>query len=227
MNSEVLETSKNECYVIGDDAKVRRLTKVNNDDVFRNFLQVENEIEEKKKERNVVEKKYNKAKGHYFLVWGIAIALVFLLKAGFSVIGYFGHDILLNVTLTELKDILVALSLFSVSMAFAYTVATPIGNFFLKRSLKKYYNKLSDDIYNLNTRLASLKYNNDVKEEVLSNDTISDETINKFNEIYKEDPKTMKIVEENNYRVLRQFQRECQSYTTDEEEKGFTYSLRR
>jgi hypothetical protein len=37
----------------------------------------------------------------------------------------------------------------------------------------------------------------------------------------------MKIVEENNYRILRQFQRECQNNIEDEEEKGFTYSLRR
>ena len=227
MNSEVLETSKNECYVIGDDAKVRRLTKLNNNDIFKDFLQVENEIEEKKNERNLVDKKYKEAKGHYFLVWGLAIALIFLLKVGFTVIGYFGHDILLNVTLTELNNVWAILSLFSVSMAFAYTVATPIGNFVLKRKLKKYYNILSDEIYNLNTRLASLKYNNDVKEEVLSNDTISDESINKFNEIYKEDPKTLKVVEENNYRILREFQNEYQSDVEEETEKGFTYSLRR
>lgn len=221
MNSEVLETSKNECYVISDDSKVRRLTKVDGIRDFKTILTAENDAEILGKEKNKLKQKLDKNSEKNILVWTAVICVVALGRIVTLIIGYLGHDILLNQTLGVLLNGYIGCSLFSIIMATIYS----IGNFIKKRKLRKRILDIDKHLKELSQYLEKVKTNEKVEEEVLSNSTINTDTVNLLNDAYKLDNNARKIIEENNYRVLHQYQRE--NNDTNIEKKGYTYSLRR
>lgn len=221
MNSEVLETSKNECYVISDDSKVRRLTKADGIRDFKTILTAENDAEILGKEKNKLKQKLDKNSEKNILVWTAVICVVVLGRIVTLIIGYLGHDILLNQTLGVLLNGYIGCSLFSIIMASIYS----IGNFIKKRKLRKRILDIDKHLKELSQYLEKVKTNEKVEEEVLSNSTINTDTVNLLNDAYKLDNNARKIIEENNYRVLHQYQRE--NNDTNIEKKGYTYSLRR
>lgn len=221
MNSEVLETSKNECYVISDDSKVRRLTKADGIRDFKTILTAENDAEILGKEKNKLKQILDKNSEKNILVWTAVICVVVLGRIVTLIIGYLGHDILLNQTLGVLLNGYIGCSLFSIIMATIYS----IGNCIKKRKLRKRILDIDKHLKELSQYLEKVKTNEKVEEEVLSNSTINTDTVNLLNDAYKLDNNARKIIEENNYRVLHQYQRE--NNDTNIEKKGYTYSLRR
>ena len=157
MNSEVLETSKNECYVISDDAKVRRLTKIDGPEDLKTILTTENKIEILEKEKNKLKLKLDRHSENNIIVWIVAICVVVLGRIATLVIGYLGHDILLNQTLGVLLDGYIGCSLFSIISASLYS----IGNFIRKRKLRKRLSNIDETLkeFDIKQTLYELVFN--------------------------------------------------------------------
>ena len=209
MNSEVLETSKNECNVICDDTKVRKLTKIDSTSDFKTILETENKVEILEKEKKKLEQRIDNNNLNNITFWVIAICVVVLGRIATLIIGYLGHDILLNQTLGSVRNSYIGCSLFSLVMATTYT----IRNFITKRKLRKRISNLDHTLKKLSNDLETMKTNDKVEEIELSNTTINIDTVDLLNDAYKVDYNARKIPEENN--------------DTNVEDKGYTYSLRR
>ena len=223
MNVEVLETTNNECYVIGDDAKVRRLTKVNPDGNFKDVLDYENDIEELENNRAKEEKKCENLAQPYLVVWGIIILAILLPSIVKFIIGL---STSLDFAIASANDFFIKCGMFFGFVGAAFTVSHLILDLIDVCIAKRRIAKLNKKIKSLTKKLNILKTDNKVKEEVLSNNTINSDLAIEMSKVAEKDSSAQKVIAENNYRLLRQYQRD---YLKDTyvEEKGFTYSLRR
>ena len=228
MNKEVYEANDKYCVVMSDNREIKVLSKDNNDDVFSDYLNLDNKLEETINDKNTILSyiKHLNSKDAKLKMLNtganIAIKTVILICACTI------FDILVYPGMSNIAGYIRKTLTCSAGVGLLIIAASPIiykiYTVFKTKKLNKGVTNIDNEINKLTKSLAKMKEDNQIK-DVLTIDGINKETANKLNKTIESDSDLSREYEVKKLKEIRQVMVDYLSLVGEKEEKGRQYTI--
>ena len=185
MNTNAIINGDNNCTVIEENGRVRKVHRINSSCDFVELFKKENYIEELENKKKSLEKENNSSKiKEYIDIWK---------KTLYAIVGYFFISLIVFVLMWNgilIKDYLIMMAIgivLGVSLGSIASGLVCLDNKLKKKRNVKRINELDNEIKELTKKLDEIKTNDVVMAIEINEPAIKEETISKINDAISDD----------------------------------------